>query len=160
MTLLGANEKYLSAHRVVLLVQGTTPSVLTSLGDSGQPLAAQAFRVSSKNVKCLLSDEEVFVHLYGYCDMDAMLQYRLDKETALVYASAVDVDGSEKTFTVEHMEKVQDSGALRASLEAEWQTALLESPPAEKEKQASPLKAEYWDRDVKRLKRMISEPTA
>ncbi len=39
-----------------------------------------------------------------------MLQYRLDKDTALALASAVEIDNTvqEQTFIIEHMTKVQD----------------------------------------------------
>ena len=36
-----------------------------------------------------MSDGEVLVNLYGYCGFSTMLHYRLDKETALVLASAI-----------------------------------------------------------------------
>ena len=56
-----------------------------------------------------------------------MLQHRLDKDTALVLASAVEVapDTQEKTFTVEHMVKVQDGDKLKMSLDVEWKVVLL-----------------------------------
>ena len=151
---------YLTAHRILLLVQGTTPSKLEPLGDQSQSLAAQSFHVSSVEAQCLLSDTETFVDLYGYCDFEAMLQYRLDKDSALVTVSAVDIQAAtqQKIFTVEHITKVQDWRALKVSLDHEWQTALR--PPANDApvEFASPEKKEYWVRDVKRLKRMRSEP--
>ena len=95
------------------------------------------------------------------CAFDNMLQYRLDQDVALVLASAVDInpDTQEKTFTVEKIEKVQHWEAVKNSLEQEWQTVLLNRMKHDTEEYTSPQKAEYWDRDVKRLKRMISEPT-
>ena len=87
------------------------------------------------------------------------MQYRLDKETALVLVSAVEIDSDsqEKTFTVEHMAKVQDWHKLKVSMEHEWQTVLLEAPTEDHGKYNSPVKPEYWDRNVKRLKRIVSE---
>jgi len=154
-----SEKTYISAHRVLLLVKGTTPSKLDSFGEQSQPLAAQSFRISSIKTQCLLSDTEVFVNLYGYCAFNNMLQYRLDKDTALVLASAVDIDPvtQEKTFTVEHITKVQDVDNLKKSLETEWRTVLEHVVPKESEQYSSPQKVEYWDRDAKRLKRIISE---
>ena len=148
------------AHRVLLLVKGTSSSMLVPTGE-GQSLTTQTFRVSSPKVKCLLSETDVFVNLYGYCAFDNMLQYRLDQDVALVLASAVDInpDTQEKTFTVEKIEKVQHWEAVKSSLEQEWQTVLLNRMKTDTEEYSSPQKAEYWDRDVKRLKRMSSEPT-
>ena len=64
------------------------------------------------------SDDDVLLNLYGYCNFDNSLQYRLDKETALVLVSAVEIDSDsqEKTFTVEHMAKVQDWHTLKVSM--------------------------------------------
>ena len=89
------------------------------------------------------------------------MQYRLDQDVALVLASAVDInpDTQEKTFTVEKIEKVQHWEAVKISLDQEWQTVLLNRMKTDTEEYSSPQKAEYWDRDVKRLKRMSSEPT-
>ena len=82
LALATSENNYISAHRVLLLVKGTTASQLDPIGETGQSLTAQAFRVSSAKAQCLLSDTEVFVNLYGYCDFKTMLQYRLDKDTA------------------------------------------------------------------------------
>ena len=89
------------------------------------------------------------------------MQYRLDKETALVLVSAVEIDPDtqEKIFTVEHMAKVQDCNLLKASMEHEWKTVLLDPTNEDDEKFESPLRQEYWERGVKRLRRIVSEPT-
>ena len=155
-----SDRGFLPAHRVLLLVKGTTSTTLEAIGETGQSLTAQSFRVASKEARCLLSDSEVFVNLYGYCDYSSMLQHRLDTDTALVLASALEVapDTQEKTFTVEHMVKVQDFDKLKASLDIEWKIVLLSEANEDREQYASPTKAEYWDRDVKKLKRIVSEP--
>jgi len=154
-----SEKTYISAYRVLLLLKGTTLSKLDSIGEQSQPVSAQSFRVSSIKTQCLLSDTEVFVNLYGYCGFNNMLQYRLDKDTALVLASAVDIDPvtREQTFTVEHITKVQDVDNLKKSLETEWRTVLEHVVPEENEQYSSPHKVEYWDRQAKRLKRIISE---
>ena len=155
-----SDRGFLPAHRVLLLVKGTTSTTLEPIGETGQSLTAQSFRIASKDARCLLSDSEVYVNLYGYCDFSSMLQHRLDKDTALVLASALEVapDTQEKTFTVEHMVKVQDVDKLKTSLDIEWKIVLLSEANEEREQYASPTKAEYWDRDVKKLKRIVSEP--
>jgi len=154
-----SENTYISAHRVLLLVKGTTQSKLDAVGEKSQELDAQSFRVSSIKTQCLLSETEVFVNLYGYCDFDTMLQYRLDKDTALVLASAVDVDPDThaKTFTVERITKVKDVDCLKQSLKTEWQTVLEQAIPNDPGHYSSPQKVEYWDREAKRLKRMTSE---
>ena len=160
LALESSDRGFLPAHRVLLLVKGTTSSTLEPIGETGQSLTAQSFRVASKEARCLLSDSEVYVNLYGYCDYSSMLQHRLDKDTALVLASALEVapDTQEKTFTVEHMVKVQDVDKLKTSLDIEWKIVLLSEANEEREQYASPTKAEYWNRDVKKLKRIVSEP--
>ena len=160
LALESSDRGFLPAHRVLLLVKGTTSSTLEPIGEKGQSLTAQSFRVASKEARCLLSDSEVYVNLYGYCDYSSMLQHRLDKDTALVLASALEVapDTQEKTFTVEHMVKVQDVDKLKTSLDIEWKIVLLSEANEEREQYASPTKAEYWNRDVKKLKRIVSEP--
>ena len=160
LALESSDRGFLPAHRVLLLVKGTTSSTLEPIGETGQSLTAQSFRVASKDARCLLSDSEVYVNLYGYCDFSSMLQHRLDKDTALVLASALEVapDTQEKTFTVEHMVKVQDVDKLKTSLDIEWKIVLLSEANEERDQYASPTKAEYWNRDVKKLKRIVSEP--
>eukprot|EP00959_Pyramimonas_sp_CCMP1952_P029472 619089-Pyramimonas_sp.AAC.1 len=55
------------------------------------------------------------INLVGHCDFNKMLTYRLDKEAALVLASAVerpasgmasDADGTCRTATIEHVAKL------------------------------------------------------
>ncbi len=60
---------------------------------------------------------------------------------------------------MEKIEKVQHWDAVEISLDQGWQTVLLNRMKTDTEIYSSPQKAKYWDRDVKRLRRMISEPT-
>ena len=71
------------AHRVILLVRGTTETVCEPI-DPDANMAEQTFKVCSPAVRCLLSEEIANVNLEGYCDMKKMMQYRLDKEAALI----------------------------------------------------------------------------
>ena len=158
-----SDEKYIFAHRVLLLVKGATDSTLDAIGDQSLPITAQSFRVSSVKTQCLLSDTEVFVNLYGHCDFANMLDYRLGNDTALVLASAVQIDSvtKEKTFVIEHIKKVAgtDIQNVKNSLDTEWHATLTTaaSDPEEIERHLSPRKAEYWNREVKRLRPLVSE---
>lgn len=151
---------FIAAHRVLLLVKGTSQSVLRQIGIEGQSLATQSFQVQSYRAKCLLSDDENEVDLHGYCNFQDMLQYRLDKDVALVLVSAWDHGDSSKNpvCTIEAMTKVSDVESVRASMRQEWKAALTCAADADKDEYLSPMKSDYWDRDVKKLKRMESEP--
>ena len=78
----------LQCHRVVLLVEGTEESDCDPI-DSTPTMDKQIFKITSRNARCLLSDDGVFVTLAGNSDFKKMMQFRLDKETALVLGSAV-----------------------------------------------------------------------
>ena len=58
---------------------------------------------------------------------------------------------------MEHITKVQDVANLKKSLETEWRTVLEHVDSNESEQYSSPKKVEYWDRDAKKLKRIVSE---
>ena len=82
----------ISAHRFLLLVQGTCPTKLDTLEAVGASLQDQTFKVSSSKVRCLLSTTEQYLDLVGYCDFANMLTYRLDCDIALVLVSAITVN--------------------------------------------------------------------
>ena len=102
-----------------------------------QPLAGGAagqeasFLVESKRVKCLLGAEEAFADLRGYCDFDSMLQYRLDKERALVMISHFSQSSQDATplLTVDYMQKVSESHLepMKDSLREEAALLMLQS---------------------------------
>jgi hypothetical protein len=143
-----------------LLVQGTSKSKLEPFGAQGQSLTAMSYRVTSQQVRCLLSEKPTFVDLHGYCDFDSMLAYRLDTDVALVYVSALSViKGTGNTVaTVELIQKVGDNEkeSLLQSLAVEWKTALTNFDSSAEDFQ-SPNKPEYWERSAKRIRRMDSE---
>ena len=103
--------------------------------------------------------------LHGYCDFNGMLQYRLDKDVALVLASAWDQGpGSARPLvTIEYMVKITHVESVRSALMEEWKAALTHDANTTAKRASgayeSPQKAEYWDRPVKKLRRMESEPT-
>ena len=153
------------AYNVFLLVQGTSKTVVEPLGTDGQPLEAQSFRVKSENARCLLSGKEILVDLHGYCDYDTMLQYRLDKDYAVVLVSAWTHDpGSARPLaTIESMVKIAHVKPVQDAMMEEWKAALTNDADTTAKRKAgayeSPQKAEYWERPVKKLRRMESEAT-
>ena len=155
----------IGAHRVFLLIQGTTATELKPLVEVSVALTDQSFRVKSEKARCLLSAGETFVDLHSYCDFSGMLQYRLDKDVALVLASAWEVGpGSARpVVTIEHMVKITNVDPVRNALMEEWKAVLTQEPNISATRASgayeSPQKAEYWDRPVKKLRRMESEAT-
>ncbi len=87
-----------------------------------------------------------------------MLQYRLGTVVALVLASPMEhTSVSENvTFTIERIIKVSAWAALKAASGTEWETDLTTSSDDHAGEYPSPLR-EYWDRDAKRLLRMVFE---
>ena len=156
------------AHRVLLLVRGTKTTDIDTVDDT-LPMAQQTFKITSENVECLLSDPPVALTLVGYSDFKGMLAYRLDKEVALVMASAVDgtSPGSASdsaramVVTVEHMQKVSQDEARRltASMNAEWKSVLTVADTAALPPPLSPTHESYWTEErAKKLRRLQSEP--
>ena len=164
---------WISAHRVLLLVQGTCESQLDAVGEA-KGLTEQSYRVTSNKVRCLLSETESFIDLHGYCDFGNMLTYRLDKDVALVVVSAVEaaveVPSSDMpalmgpvsdrlVASVEHMQKISEPQklSLLQSLAVEWRTALTNDAAAAVGPYESPLKREYWEQPASKLRRLESE---
>ena len=96
------------------------------------------------------------------------MQYRLDTETALVLASAVDIqaldsasaEGSANCMvTVEHMHKISDkhAEALSLSMALEWKS-ILTPLFFEIQKRASTEEAYWTPESAKKLWRLVSEP--
>ncbi len=152
-----------SAHRVLLFVQGALESSLEPLDPECTVLQQQSFRVTSSKARCLLSeaDSEVFGDLHGYCDFKTMLQYRLDTDCALVLASALTVDENcERAATVEFMQEVTEANkeSLRTALDVEWRTALTNIASTMLDACMSPTKSEYWNEPQRKARRQESDP--
>ena len=130
----------IGAFRVLLLVQGTRKSYCEAIDDI-LPITEQIFKVTSARVRCLLSgssgevsglsEQASQITLVGYCDFKKIRQYRLDMETALVLASAVQIQvpnsagvegGGNCVVTVEDMQKLSEkqSAALKNIMGLEW----------------------------------------
>jgi hypothetical protein len=139
------------AHRVLLLAKGTEESKLEP-PNASQSLIDQSFRISSKKVKSLSSDNGISMDLHGYCDLGSMLQYRLDKDVSLALASAVETaatPGENDARAIEHMMKIGDVPPLKAALEEEWKTALTNHHAEPTDKHMSPQQLAYWERPAK-----------
>ena len=161
----------LGAHRVLLLVEGTEDTDCDSIDDT-LPMAQQTFKVTSPSARCLLSDPAVRVTLAGYCDFKKMMQYRLDKERALVLVSAVTfaAPGSASAaaapeapcvVTVEYMQKVSkdESAALMVSMTAEWKSVLTAPEDLCKRECRSSDDRAYWTPEsASKVRRVQSEP--
>lgn len=161
----------LGAHRVLLLVEGTEDTDCDSIDDT-LPMAQQTFKVTSPSARCLLSEPAVRVTLAGYCDFKKMMQYRLDKERALVLVSAVTfaAPGSASAaaapeapcvVTVENMQKVSkdESAALMVSMTAEWKSVLTAPEDLCKRECRSSDDRAYWTPEsASKVRRVQSEP--
>ena len=166
------DDKIIGANRVWLLVRGQCETKMDPLHDKME-LTSQEFKVFSEESRCLLSDPaedtDGKVNLVGYCDFHKMLTYRLDKEAALVLASAVQCpdgkDGACRTATIEHVVKLSkdEVTALQRSMAVEWK-AILTSPPEAASPAASQMSTkdkdgDYWSEGRQRkVRRIVSEP--
>ena len=152
----------LQCHRVVLLVEGTEESDCDTIDE------AQIFKITSRNARCLLSDDGVFVTLAGYSDFKKMMQFRLDKETALVLGSAVTLakPGSASdpcVVSVEHMRKVSkdERTALLISMASEWKSVLTAPDDLCKREYQSASDPAYWTPEsMQKVRRLQSEPAS
>ena len=96
------------------------------------------------------------------------MQYRLDTETALVLASAVQIEalgsagaegGANCVVTVEHMQKISDTHAkaLSRSMAVEWKSVL--TPVFFESQTRASSEPEYWTPElVKKVRRTVCEP--
>ena len=172
--------KVIGANRVLLLVRGTTSTHMEPIQE-GKDMAEQTFKVSSTAADCLLSDQPAKVNLVGYCDFNKMLTYRLDTESALILASAVDCPApgsasaageANPTATIESVTKLSkdEVGALTRSLAVERKAVLttaaqdssgvIGTPDAHSlQKSSKDPDSEYWSEGRQRkVRRLVSEP--
>jgi hypothetical protein len=111
----------------------------------------------------------------AYSDLKKSLLYRLDKEAALVLVSAVEhykpvsdsSESNEKTSliaTVEHMEKLSKDqvNILEKTMTLEWKSVLTtenETEVSAGPKRVSSRDQQYWGEQIRKLRRLTSEPT-
>ena len=167
---------------MLLLVEGTEETDCDPIDDT-LPMGQQTFKVTSPSARCLLSDPAAHVTLTGYCDFKKIMQYRLDKETALVLISAVTfaAPGSASAesatglsahaaaapdapcvVSVEHMQKVSrdEAAALTVSMNAKWKSVLTAPGDLCKQEYWAG-EAKYWTPEsAKKVRRMMSEPSS
>ena len=95
----------------------------------------------------------------GYCDFNGSLQYRLDKESALVTVSAMAAGSPRPVLTIEHVQKVtsEERVSLLKSLAVEWTSVAKTASSAEGGSQASPADVKFWDEPVRKMRRILSE---
>ena len=155
-----SGDTSLAVHRLVLLVYGTQQSK-PDVVNEGSDMYTASYKITSENVQCLLSQESKQFMLVAYCNFNAMLSYRLDKDFALVFASMIDMTPDSVTVTVESMRKVNkdEVDALKLSMEIEWRSVLL---PRDAENQQgfelqTSKEAAYWSEPAMKLRRMESE---
>jgi hypothetical protein len=98
------NAGIVAPYRAVLFAQGTQKSQLITAGTT-----AASRVVVSKKVKCLLSAEEFFLNLRAYAHEDMLLEYKLDRATAVVFVTAIQKEKDEVTCIVDRMELVSTS---------------------------------------------------
>ena len=174
------DEKIIGANRVLLLVRGTSETKMEPIQE-GKNLAEQTYKVSSTALACHLSDTPARVNLVGYCDFNKMLAYRLDTESALILASAVEcpapsfasaagaADDPCPTATIEHVTKLSkdEVAALARSLAVEWKAVLTTAAQCSAETIGTPEwstkdpNSEYWSEERQRkVRRLISEPAS
>jgi hypothetical protein len=153
------SDMKLQAHRIVMLVTGTTKSKLNPI-TKAPGSASDCFFVETFDVKCELSQTSEHVHLRGYCDFNNMLEYRLDSESAVIVVSAVDdEENGPKKLTVESMQKVSKSELENVvkSMTVEWKAALTKGEFSQLPSEA-PSSSEYWNASNHGVKRLLSEP--
>ena len=159
----------IGAFRVLLLARGATETVCDPI-DESLPMKQQSFKITSTCVHCLLSEPATQITLVGYCDFKKIMQYRLDTETALVLASAVQIEalgsasaegGANCVVTVEHMQKISDKQAavMSLSMAVEWKSVL--TPLFFETQKRSSCEHAYWTPEsTKKVRRLVSEPTS
>jgi hypothetical protein len=113
----------LGCFRALCLVRGTQKSQCSKI--DGETGAAEAFRVESANATCLISGGAV--DLRGYCNIDGLLEFKLDTEVALLFVSSMrSSSGGNPVATIDFMEKVltKDVDAVLSVIKAESDMAL------------------------------------
>lgn len=157
-----ADKHLVPCFRAYLLVTGTEGTEMKPLIDGISNMQEQEYIVTSKNVKCLLSDKcPSAFDLQCYCDWSSSLNYRLDKETAIVCISDLKpIDEDRFVAIVEHVEKVSKAELddVRRSMTMEWKTALTQAGSASLDSCMSPAKADFFQNPPRKVQRVSSDP--
>ena len=148
--------------RAYLLVTGTEQTEMNPLIPGNMDMQSQEFIVTSRNVKCLLSDDIVAnFDLQCYCNWSNSLNYRLDKDTAIVRISDLKETGEHRfVASVEHIDKVArpELESVRLAMTVEWRTALTRAESGALDSHMSPAKAEFFVEPPRKVQRVLSDP--
>ena len=93
------SQAVVAPYRAVLLLQGSEKSQLITAGTTSATRI-----VISKNVKCLLSSSPIAVTQRAYCSEDMLLDYKLDRRTAVVYVTAIQKEKDNLVCVVDRVE--------------------------------------------------------
>ena len=118
-----SDGKKLGCYRAVCMVQGTQKSKRSRI--TGVTDEQEAYRVESASATCLISGGAV--DLRGYCDIDRLLDFKLDSEVALLFVSSIRSSSEDRpVVTIDFMEKVltKDVDAVLSVIKAEWDIAM------------------------------------
>ena len=113
----------------------------------------------------MLGAQETFANLRGYCDLNDILQYRLDDEFALVSISqctrvdstaAPGADSPIPLLTIDYMKKISESDVVRVAANLREEAALL---LFQTETQCPRPQSSLESPDAKRARTLKQEPT-
>ena len=81
--------------------------------------------------------------------MSTMLEFRLDKEAAIVMVTSLDSEGGSRAAAVESVRKIEphNLSQMRALFDVEWKAALTDLGADFLDSCSSPARAEYWELD-------------
>ena len=102
------------------------PSIHLGYGTRSTAADPDAFCVTSPKATCLLASgslgEEAEIDLKGYCDMETMLDFRLNKEPAIVMVSSLKSEGGSRAAAVEFVRKIEPHcvSQWKALFDVEW----------------------------------------
>ena len=111
----------IAVHKAIVMVRGSQKPKTERLSED-----KEIYAVTSEGATCLLADDDaapVEVTIQGWCDIETLLQYRLDKEVAVITVSACTVCATtnKRTLIADSMEKIgaSDLDAVIAQLRSE-----------------------------------------
>ena len=108
----------------------------------------------------LSGDADVRIDLQCYCHWNNSLDYRLNKESAIVRVSGVTTQETTLVASVEHIDKVSTAEfeSVRQAMQIEWQTALAHTSSGTMDEYQSPEKRKFFENPVRKVRRVSSDP--
>ena len=156
----GAKEQ-VPCFAAYILVTGIETTQMHPLIEGVTDMEKQEYMVSSKNAKCVLSgDTDVRIDLQCYCHWNDSLDYRLNKESAIVRVSGVTAQQTTLVASVEHIDKVSKAEfeSVRQAMKIEWQTALVHTSSGTMDQYQSLEKRLAFKNPVRKVRRVSSDP--